>query len=88
MISTFGVGCNDKKTKNTTHKFKINFMFSTILKDGDDTLINGTGLKFISFKDILFKTVDAKSLAGKCSQISLNYFIYVMSSTKQFNFII
>ncbi|KAL2905276.1 Replication factor A protein 1 [Bienertia sinuspersici] len=62
-ITNFGIAQNNSNLRTTQHPYKINFLFSTIVKDYKvDVPIALYGFNFVTFDDILSNRLDDKYL--------------------------
>ena len=67
IINNFVVAQNGREYKVMNHAFRINFFYSTCLKDLDASPIKHMMFKFVSFDIILSQNLDNPFLIGKIS---------------------
>ncbi|KAL2896630.1 Replication factor A protein 1 [Bienertia sinuspersici] len=78
VITNFGVAQNNSNFRTTQHPYKINFFFSTIVKDyKDDVPIPLYGFNFVTFDDILSNRLDDIYLIGMYYLIVIVFLVLV-----------
>ena len=82
MITNFVVSCNGGKIRCTDHKYKINFVPSTLINEVQDTSIDMLGIHLKPFDDVLGRCIEVCYLVGNDSTVhiftmSFSFFIKI-----------
>ncbi|MQL78765.1 hypothetical protein Taro_011183, partial [Colocasia esculenta] len=70
VITNFGVGENIGSYKPTQHAFRINFLYSTSVRECHDMLMPTTSFDFIAFEDITSNRIDVTYLVDVIGELT------------------
>ncbi|MQM21759.1 hypothetical protein Taro_054805, partial [Colocasia esculenta] len=70
VITNFGVGENIGSYKPTQHAFRINFLYSTSVRECHDMLMPTKSFDFIAFEDITSNRIDVTYLVDVIGELT------------------